>query len=161
MNRMIWPCGVLDFLEHRLQPVFKFAAILRARQHRSQIERNDALVLQGFRHVAGNNALRQSLDDGRFAHARLADQHRIILGAPRQHLHHPANFFIASNDGIEFAASRLFVQVAGIALQRLVLRFWILVGDALRSPDRRERLQDGVVGRPVPRQKLLCWVAVL
>src|ERR1039458_6105516 len=90
--------GVLDFFEDCLKAVFEFAAIFRARQHRSQIERHDALVFQRFGHVAGNNALCQAFDDGRLAHPRLADQHRIILGAPRKHLHHPANLFIASDD---------------------------------------------------------------
>ena len=104
------------------KPVFEFAAILRARQHRSQVERNHALVLERFGHVAGNDALRQAFDDGRLAHARLADQHRIILGAPREHLHHAANFFIAPDHRIELAAPRQLGQVARIALQRLVLR---------------------------------------
>src|SRR5450759_4407 len=103
---------VFDFLEDGLQAVFEFAAIFRAREHGAQIERHDALVLQGFGHVAGDDALREAFDDGSLPHARLADQHRIILGAPRKHLHHAANFFIAANDGIELAAPRLLVQVA-------------------------------------------------
>ena len=151
---------VLDFLQHSLQAVFEFAAILRAGEHRSQVERHDALVLERFRHVARNDALRQAFDDGRLAHARLADQHRIILGAPRKHLHHAANFFIAADHGIEFAAPRLLVQVARITLQRLVLRFRILVGNALRSSNRGERLQDGVVRRAVTRQQLLRRIAL-
>ena len=146
---------VFDFLEHGLQPVFKFAAIFRARQHRSQVERDDALVLQRFRHVAGDDALRQAFDDGRLAHARLADQHRIIFRAPREHLHHAANFFIAADHRIELAAPRLLGQVARITLQRLILGFGILVGDALRSANRGQRLQDGVVRRAVTRQQFL------
>ncbi len=151
---------VFDFLQHSLQAVFEFAAILRAGEHRAQIERHDALVLERFRHVARNDALRQAFNDGRLAHARLADQHRIILGAPRKHLHHAANFFIAADHGIELAAPRLLVQVARIALERLIFRFRILVGDALRSANRGERLQDGVVRRAVTRQQLLRRIAL-
>ncbi len=146
---------VFDFFQHGLQPIFKFAAIFRAREHGSQIERHDALVLQHFRHIAGDDALRQAFDDGRLPHSRLADQHRIIFRAPRKHLHHAANFFIAADDRIEFAAASLLVQVAGIAFERLILCFRILVGDALRSAHRRKRLQDGVMGRAVARQQLL------
>ena len=37
-------------------------------------ELNEALVAQALRHLAGNDALSQALDDRRFADARLADQ---------------------------------------------------------------------------------------
>ena len=114
---------VFDFFQHRFQAVFKFAAILRAGQHGAQIERHDALVLQDFGHVAGNDALRETFDDGGLADAGLADEHGIILGAARKHLHHAADFFIAADDRIELAAPGLLGQVAGIALERLVLGF--------------------------------------
>ena len=48
------------------------------------------LPLQRLRHVAVDDLLRQSLDDGRLADAGLADQHRVVLGAPAQHLQHAA-----------------------------------------------------------------------
>ena len=151
---------IFDFFQDGFQAVFEFAAILRAREHGSQIERDDALVLQDFGHVAGDDALRQAFDNGRLAHSRLADEHGIIFRTPRKHLHHAADFFIASDDGIELAAPCLLVQVAGITLQRLILRFGILVGDALRSSNRGERFQDGVVGRAVTRHQLLSRIAL-
>ncbi len=151
---------VFDLFQNRLQAVFKFAAKLRARQHRAQIERDHALVLQRFGHVAGNDALRQAFDDRGLADAGFADQHRIVLGAAGEHLHHAADFFVAADDRIELAAPRLFGQVAGVALQRLVLGFGILVGDFLRSAHRGQRLQDGVVGGALPRQNLLRRIAL-
>ena len=42
--------------------------------------------LQRGRHVARHDALRQALRHRRLAHARLADQHRVVLGAARQDL---------------------------------------------------------------------------
>ena len=84
MNRMISPSRVGDLLEERLEPVFKFAAILRAGDHRAQIHRDEPLVLQRFRHVAADDAPRQAFGDGRLAHARFADEHRIVLRAPRE-----------------------------------------------------------------------------
>ena len=68
--------------------------------------------MQNVGHVAVDDALRQSFDDGGFADARLADQHGIILGAPREDLHHAANFFIAADDRIELAAPRQFGKIA-------------------------------------------------
>ena len=77
------PLGLLDLFQHGLEAIFKLAAILRAREHGSQVERHDTLVLQLLRHVTGNDALRQALDDGRLAHAGLADEDGVVLGAAR------------------------------------------------------------------------------
>ena len=151
---------VFDLFQNRLEPIFKFAAKLRARQHRAQIERNHALVLQRLGHVAGNDALRQAFDDRGLADAGLADQHRIVFGAAGEHLHHAANFFVAADDRIEFSAPRLFGQVASIALQRLVLGFGILVGDFLRAAHRGQSLENGVVGGALPRQDFLRRIAL-
>ena len=104
--------------------------------------------------------MRQAFNDGRLTHTRLADQHRIILGPPREHLHDPANFFIAPDHGIKLAAPRLLRQVARITLERLVLALRILVGDALRPSNRRQSLQDSVVGRTVTSEQLLRRIAL-
>ena len=74
--------GLGDLLEHRLQAVLELAAVLRAGDQRADVERDDAPVAQRVGHVAGDDALGEALDDGRLAHARLADQHRVVLGAP-------------------------------------------------------------------------------
>ena len=68
-----------------------------------------------------DDALGQPLDDGGLAHARLADEHRIVLGAAGQHLHHAANLLVAADDRIELAVAREVGEVAGVALERLVL----------------------------------------
>ncbi len=74
---------LLHFLEHGLEPFLELAAILGAGDQRAHVEGDDLLVLEPLRHVAADDALGQALDDGRLADARLADQHRIVLGAPR------------------------------------------------------------------------------
>ena len=143
---------VFDFLEDGFEAVFELAAILRAGEHRSEIERDYALVLQDFRHVAGDDALGEAFDDGRFADAGLADEHGIIFRAAREDLDHAADFFIASDDGIELAAAGLLGEVASVFLQRLELGFGILVGNFLRAADDGERFQDCVVGRAMAQQ---------
>ena len=70
-----------DLLEHRLEPVLELAAVLGAGDQRAEVERQHALVVQALGHVAGVDALGDALDDGGLAHARLADQHRVVLGA--------------------------------------------------------------------------------
>jgi hypothetical protein len=95
-----------DLLEERLEPVLELAAILRAGDHRAQIHRHEPLVLEGFRHVAADDAPGQALDDGGLAHAGLADEHRIVLGAARQHLHDAADLLVAADDRVDLALPR-------------------------------------------------------
>ena len=134
-----------NLFEHGLQAVFKLAPVLRTRHHRTQVKRHDALRFERFRNVARHDALRDAFHNGRLAHARLADQHGIVFGAARKHLDHAANFLIAADHRVELAAPGQFRQVARVLLQRLVLGFGILIGNALRAPHRHERLQNGIV----------------
>ena len=106
MNRMIVPSADLDFFEHRFQALFEFAAKFRARDQRAHVERDDSLVLQSFRHVAADNALRQTFDDRGLTDAGFADEHRIVLGAPRKHLDHAADFFVAPDHRVQLALRR-------------------------------------------------------
>jgi hypothetical protein len=55
------------------------------------------------RHIAIGNALRQAFDDGRFADARFADQHGIVLRAAAENLNHALDFALAAHQRIELA----------------------------------------------------------
>ena len=109
------PLGVGDFLQDRLQPLLELAAVLRAGDERAHVERDDLLVLQPFGHVLPDDALREPFDDGGLADAGLADEHRVVLGAARQHLDHAADLLVAADDRIELALARELGQVAAVA----------------------------------------------
>ena len=121
MNRMMPPSAAWISLSTRLQPLLELAAIFRAGDQRAHVERQQLLVLQALRHVAIDDAQRQALGDRGLADAGLADQHRIVLGAPRQHLDGAADFLVAADDRVELAVARVLGQVAGVFLQRVVL----------------------------------------
>jgi hypothetical protein len=55
---MICPRG-LDLLEHGLEALLELAAVLRAGDHRAEVERDERLSLQRLGHVAGDDALRE------------------------------------------------------------------------------------------------------
>ncbi len=96
--------GVLvlhQLLHDGLEPLFELAAVLGAGDDQRKIERQDALIGQERRHVALGDALRQAFHDGGLAHAGLADQHRIVLGAAAQNLHHALQFVIAADQRVE------------------------------------------------------------
>ena len=84
MKTMNSPSAVGDLLEHRLEALLELAAELGAGDERAEVERDEALVLEALGHVAVHDALGEPFDDGRLAHARLADEHGIVLGAARQ-----------------------------------------------------------------------------
>ena len=110
----------LDLREHGLQPLLELAAIFGAGDQRAEIERQHLLVLQALGHVAVDDAMRQPLDDGRLADARLADQHGIVLGAAGQHLDGAPDLLVAADHRIELAFGGGLGEVAGVALQRVI-----------------------------------------
>jgi hypothetical protein len=112
-------------IEHGLQALLELAAEFGAGDQRAHVERQHALVAQAFGHFAVDDALRQAFDDRGLAHAGLADQHRIVLGAPLQHLDGAADLIVAADHRIELAAFGARGQIDGVFLQRLTLFFGI------------------------------------
>ncbi len=94
----------------------------------------------------------QALDDGRLAHARLADQHRVVLGTPREHLNDPAHLLIAPDHRVQLPLTRHRRQVPPVLLQRLVGRLGGWSRHALVPPHLNERLVDGVARQAVVAQ---------
>ncbi len=136
--------GFGDLLQDRLQPLLELAAVLGAGHQRAHIQRDHALVLQPLGHVAAHDALRQPLDDGGLAHAGLADQHRVVLGAAAQDLDGAPDLLVAPDHRVQLAVARRLRQVAAVLLQRLVGGLRVLAGDALRAAHGGQRRQDAV-----------------
>ena len=143
-----------NLLEDRLQALFELAAVFRARDERAHVERDDALVLQPFRHVAADDAAGQAFDDGGLADARLADEDGIVLRPARQHLDDAPDLLVTADHRIELALAGQLGQVAAVALERLVGALGVLVGHALRAAHAGQRLEDPVARDAVLRQQL-------
>ena len=146
--------GLGDLFEHRLQAVLELAAVLGAGDQRADVERDHAPVAQRLGHVAGDDPLGEALDDRRLADARLADQHRVVLGAAGEHLDHAADLLVAADHRVELALFGDLGQVAAEALERLVFLLGVRVGDAVGAADLAERLRDLVVVGAVGAQQL-------
>ena len=58
-----------------------------------------------------DDALGQALDDGRLADARLADQHRVVLGVAAEDLDDPLDLLLAADDRVELAGPGQLGQV--------------------------------------------------
>ncbi len=132
--------GVLDLLEHRLEPLFELAPVLRAGDQRADVERDHPAVAQRLGHVAVDDPLRQPLDDRGLADPRLADQHRVVLGPSREHLDHPADLLVAADHRIELVGAGVRGQVAAELLQRLGHLLGVRGGHAARALGLGDRL---------------------
>ena len=134
--------GVGDLLQHRLQPLFELAAVLRAGEHAADVERDEPLVLQALGHVAVGDATGQTLDDGRLADTRLADEDRVVLRAPAEHLDDPTDLVVAADDRIDLALAGPGGEVLAVLLERGELLFGVLPGDAMAAAHLLQGLQQ-------------------
>ena len=153
--------GLGDLAQHRLQAVLELAAVLGARHHGPDVQRHQALVLEPLGDVTGHDSLGEPFHDGGLAHARLADQHRVVLGPAREHLHHAADLFVATDDRIELALAGQVGEVLGVALQGLVLVLGVGIGHPLGAPHVDERAVDGLRGHPRLREQPRSRAALL
>ena len=133
-----------DLVQHGLEPLLELAAVLGPGHHRAEVQRDQPLVPQGFGHVAGHDPLGQPLDDRGLAHAGLADQHRVVLGPPGQHLDDPPDLGVPADDRVQLAVPGRLGQVDAELLQRLVRVLGVLAGDPGAAADLAERLEQRV-----------------
>ena len=109
-----------DLVQYRLQAFLEFAAKFRPGKQGAQIQHHQTFVLKRLGNVPVDDPLRQAFDDRGLADARFADQHRVVLRAPGQHLNGAADFLVAADDRIQLAAVRLAGEIPGILLQGVV-----------------------------------------
>ena len=90
------------------------------RHHGAEVQRKQTLVPQRFRHVAVDDALGEAFNDRRLADARLADDDRIVLRAPREDLHDAADLLVPPDHRIDRSAACRFGKVARVLPERIV-----------------------------------------
>ncbi len=138
--------GVGDFAQNGLQPFLELAAIFCAGDKRAHVERDYALVFQTLGHVGIDDPQGKPFDNGGFAHARLADQHRIVFRPPGKDLNNAADFLVAADDRIEFSLPRPFHKIDAVTLQCLKFIFRRLIGHPGGAADVAQHLQHFLVG---------------
>ena len=107
---------ILDFVQDALQALLELATVLRTGHHGAQVKGDELLALQGGGDVARADELRQALDDGGLAHARLTDEHGVVLGTTGEDLNHAADFLVTSDDRVQLAFLGGGRQVGGVLL---------------------------------------------
>ena len=133
--------GFLDLGQNSFQPLFKFAAVFCARNQAAHIQREDGLILQCLRHLAGDNPLRQTFDDCRLADARFADENGVVFRFPGQNADHVSDFLITTDDGVHLLLACALDKIGAVFLQRLIGVLRGIGGHALVAADGLQRLQ--------------------
>ncbi len=150
-----------DLLQHGLQPLLEIAAVLGTGEQRAEVQRQQPAVLQPFGHLAVDDALRQALDDRGLAHAGLADQHRVVLGAPLQHLDGAADLVVAPDHRVELALDGALGDVDRVFIERLARALGFGIVHALASAHLVDRLFQRPTLQPGELQRLAHTAAVL
>uniref|UniRef100_K3WWV2 Uncharacterized protein n=1 Tax=Globisporangium ultimum (strain ATCC 200006 / CBS 805.95 / DAOM BR144) TaxID=431595 RepID=K3WWV2_GLOUD len=119
--------AVLHFLQHSLQALFKFAAVLGTGDQGSHIKTDD-LTIERFRDISDHDSLGQSLNNRRFANTRLTDENWVVLGSSRQNADDATDLFITSNHRVDLASCREFNEVLSVFVERIVHLFRIAAG---------------------------------
>ena len=101
-----------DLLHDLLEALLELAAVLAAGDERGEVERPHLLALEQLGDLVVGDALGEALDDGRLADARLADEHRVVLGAPAEDLHDPLDLGLTADARVELA---LFGELGEVA----------------------------------------------
>ena len=133
--------GFRHLVDRIADALLEVAAVFRAGHHAGQVKGNDPLAAQELRHLAGGDFQRKALRDRGFAHARLADQAGIILGAAAEDLDHALDLLLPPDDGIDPALSGKLGQVTAELGQRrrvggVLFRLAALAGGCAAAAER-------------------------
>jgi hypothetical protein len=110
--------GGPHLVDDLLQPLLELTAVLGPRHQTGQVKRDHPPALQGLGHVAGDAPLRESLDDRGLADAPVADEHRVVLGPPGQHLDGLLDLLSPPDDGVQLPGAGFLGQIAPVLVQR-------------------------------------------
>ena len=110
MKRTIWPSAAWISLRTALS---RSSNSPRYLEPASSAPMSSAITRRSrkrLRNVAGDDPLGEALDDRGLADAGVADQHRVVLRAPREDLDDAADLLVAADDRVELADSASAVR---------------------------------------------------
>mmetsp|Transcript_16230 Transcript_16230/g.52878 ORF Transcript_16230/g.52878 Transcript_16230/m.52878 type:complete len:298 (-) Transcript_16230:95-988(-) len=112
---------VSRLLKHALEALLKLAAVLGAREQCAHVKGNDPLGPHRFGNIAVDDALGETLRNRSLPYAGLADEYRVVLAPPRQHLDGAADFLGPADHDVELALTRQLGEVRPVLHQRVPL----------------------------------------
>ncbi|MNZ58563.1 hypothetical protein D3C78_765770 [compost metagenome] len=143
-----------QLVEQAFEALFELAAELGTGDQCAHVQRQQALAFEAIRHFAIDDALGQAFGDGGFTHARLTDQHRVVLGTALQHLDGAANFVVTADHRVKLAVFGALGQVDGVFIQGLARFFGVGVIDRLAATQVADGVFQGFFGHALAEQQL-------
>jgi hypothetical protein len=151
------PVGVAaDLLDDVVHPLLEVAPVAGARDDPRQVQGDHPPPGEHVRDVVVRDPLGQALHDRRLADARVADQHRVVLAAPGEHLDGLLDLLLPPDHRVDPALAGQVGEVAAVLVQGRRVRGPRSFGTGLRGirrllgqAGRREagRVQDVPGGR--------------
>ena len=126
--------ALLYFIQNGFQTLLKFAAELGAGYQGTHIQREQGLIFQVFRHIAGHNPQGQTFGNGGFTNAGFTDKAGVVLALSGKNPNYIADFLITANDGIQLLGAGGFGQVPAILFQHIIGLFRGIAGDRAVAP---------------------------
>ena len=120
--------ALADFFEHGLEPFLKFAAVLGAGDQRAHVKRENGFVFQAFRHVAAHNALRQTLGNGGFADARLADENGVVFRFAGEDADDVPDLHVTADHGVQLVFPGALDKVGAVFGESVVGALRVVAG---------------------------------
>ena len=134
-----------DLPEDGLQSLLELASELRTGEELTDVERHDPRTPHAFGAVVIDDPDGEPFRDGGLADARFADQHGVVLGAARKHLHAATDLLVPTDHGIDLSGRGPFVQVDRVLLERLEVALRVGIVDLRHAgglPDPVDRRVD-------------------
>ncbi len=114
---------LFELFHDRLEPFLEIAAITRARQKRTHVERIDYCGFEHFGNVTLDDPPGQTFGDSGLANAGIAHIERIVLGATAKHLNCTLKLDAAADQRIDLSGPGLVVEIdTEIGKRRTLLR---------------------------------------
>ena len=117
-----------DFVKDGFQPFFKLAAVLRARNQRTHIQRENLFVFQSFGDVAAYDTLCKPFNDCGLANARITDKHGVVFRLSGKNPYDVSYFLVTADYRVEFPSPCPFDKVVSVFIERFVSVFRIVRG---------------------------------
>src|SRR6266404_3531901 len=111
----------LNFIDYRLEPVFKLTLYPGARLKQPQIKGADSNILQRAGNIALGNSKCKALNDSGLTDTGFTGQNRIVLSPSGQDVNDLANLKVAAENGIDLSASSFCSQINSKLIERFCL----------------------------------------
>ncbi len=114
---------LFELFHDRLEAFLEIAAIARARQERTHVERVDHRGFQNLGHIALDDPACKAFGNSRLAHTGIAHIKRVVLGPAAKHLNGAFQLDTATDQRIDLSGPGLVIEVdAEIGKGRTLLR---------------------------------------